>query len=72
MTKKRKLKNIRDFHIEETPSTTLGGKYETKMQREMDKKKKKKGGARKKKVVKKKIYKSGGFLEPRIPNIDDI
>ena len=66
-------KNIRNFKIKETPSTTLGGKYETKMQREMDKKKKKKkGGVRKKKVVKKKIYKSGGFLEPRIPNIDEI
>ena len=70
--KTRKLKNIRDFKIKETPSTTLGGTYETKMQREMDKKKKKKGGVRKKKVVKKKIYRSGGFIEPSIPNLDNI
>jgi len=70
MAKKRKLKNIRDFHIKETPSTKLGGKYETKMQREIDKKKK--GGAKKKKVVKKKMYRAGGFIEPPIPNIDKL
>ena len=56
MAKKRKLKNIRDFNIEETPSTKLGGKYETKMQREMDKKKKmmyKDGGMSKAEIMKK-------------------
>ena len=67
----RKLKNIRDFKIKKTPASVFP--YETKMQKDMDNKDKKKtGGAKKKKVVKKKIYKEGGFIEPSIPNLDNL
>tara|TARA_R110000851_G_scaffold131787_1_gene266042 strand:- start:398 stop:607 length:210 start_codon:yes stop_codon:yes gene_type:complete len=67
----RKLKNIRDFKIKKTPASVFP--YETKMQSDMDKKDKKKtGGVKKKKVVAKKLYKSGGFIEDPITNIDNI
>jgi len=53
-----------------------GNKKESMKSAIATKKKMKKGGVKKKKKgmggMKKMMYKSGGFLEPKIPNIDDL